>query len=233
MKPDELPPALRTLGARLREAAARDIEIESQIESRVAQRVRQRRWRRWLLVAVAAILTAGGVAVADRAFDRTGADEPRDRTPRNVSPAGDPGVVPARARPDPRGGPPWALRVFTNAAGEECVAVGRLKGDALGTYDHTRTFRKLPATRADICERVRDVGLLVTTQRRGEPEQRTIVYGLTRAQRPVRVTIGGRTHRLRPGPLGSFIDVRAGVLDLRGATASTRVGGRTVSRPLG
>jgi hypothetical protein len=236
MTPDELPPSFRNLGARLREAAARDIESErrreSQIEGGGAQRVRRWRGRRWLLVAAAAILTAGGVAVAGRTLDRTGRDEPRDRTPRNVSPAGGSIVISESARPDPRSGPPWALRVFRNAVGEDCVALGRLKDGALGTYDAARTFRRLPPNSADICERLREVDLLVTAQWRGEPERRTIVYGRTRGVRPVRVTIGGRTHTLQPGRLGTFVDVRAGVLDLRGATASTSVGGRTVTRPL-
>jgi hypothetical protein len=233
MTPDELPPSFRNLGTRLREAAARDIELERRRERGGAQPVRRWRGRRGLLVAIAAILTAGGVAVAGRTLDRTGPDEPRDRTPRSVSPAGDSVVISESARADPRSGPPWALRVFRNAAGEDCVALGRLKDGALGTYDATRTFRRLPPGSAGICERLGDVDLLVTTQSRAVPEQRTIVYGRTRGVRPVRVTIGGRTHTLAPGPLGTFVDVRVGVLDLRGATAWTRVGGRTVRRPLG
>jgi hypothetical protein len=229
MTPDELPPALRNLREQLREAAARDIEVDS----RVQQRLRRGRWRRWLIVAVAALVSAGGVAVAQRVFDRKGPDEPRDRIQKGVSPAADPGVVPASATPDPSGGPPWAVRVFTTPAGLECVAAGRLKYGAIGRYDAARTFRKLPAYVSGACEPVAHSGLLVTATRRGHPEPRTVVYGLAREYGLVRVTIAGKTRTLRPGPFGTFIDVRAGLLDTRGATVSTTVRGRTVVRRLG
>lgn len=49
----------------------------------------------------------------------------------------------------------------------------------------------------------------------------------------MRVTIAGETRTVRPGPFGTFIDVRAGALNMRGATVSTTVAGRTVSRSLG
>ncbi|MGH2942855.1 MAG: hypothetical protein ACRDLN_08810 [Solirubrobacteraceae bacterium] len=229
MTPDELPPAFRDLGAQLRTAAERDEEIERL----VAQRVRRGRWRRWLIVALAAIISGAGVAVADRLLDRKGADEPREQIPQQMRPAADPGVIKAGATPDPRGGPLWAMRVFTNPAGEECVAVGRLLDGALGTYDDTRTFRRLPPTLAGACARLREVGLLIAVQRYGEPERRTVAYGISDGQGPVRITIAGTTRTLRPGPLGSFVDVRAGVLSVRGATASTTIDGRTVTRRLG
>jgi hypothetical protein len=229
MTPDELPPGLRNLRDQLREAAARDIEVHA----RVQQRLRRGRWRRWLIVAVAALVSAGGVAVAQRVFDRRGADEPGDRIPKRVAPAADPGVVTASAIPDPVSGPPWALRVFTNPAGLECVAVGRLLDGALGTYDATRTFHKLPADVAGACDPVGHSGLLVTASRRSQPEPRTIVYGLAREYGPVRITIAGTTRTVRPGPFGTFIDVHTGLLDTRGATVTTTVGGGTVSRRLG
>jgi hypothetical protein len=229
MTPDELPPALRNLRDQLREAAARDIEVDS----RVQQRLRRGRWRRWLIVAVAALVSAGGVAVAQRVFDRKGPDEPRDRIQKRVSSAADPGVVTASATPDPSGGPSWAVRVFTTPAGLECVAAGRLLDGAIGRYDAARTFRKLPADISGACEPVGHSGLLVTATLRAHPEPRTVVYGLAREYGLVRVTIAGKARTLRPGPFGTFIDVRAGLLDTRGATVSTTVRGRTVTRRLG
>jgi hypothetical protein len=229
MSREELPPGLRDLGDQLREAAERDIEVER----RVGQRLRRGRWRRWLIVAVAAIVSAGGIAVAQRLLDRSGSDEPHDRIQRRDAPGADPGVVVSSAVPDPSRGPPWALRVFTNTKGLECVAVGRLRNGALGTYDETRTFRKLPAIVAGTCERLDRVGLIVVVSRRPRPEARTIVYGLAGGRHSVRITIGGRTHTLRPGAFGSFLDVRAGRLTLSGARVSTSVAGRTVTRDLG
>jgi len=229
MKPDELPPALRELQDKLHQAAQRDIEIER----RVTQRVRRGRWRRWLLVALAAIVSAGGVAVAQRVFDRKGADAPRDQVQQKVAPAADPGVIATSAAPDPTGGPPWAMRVFTNARGLGCVAVGRLLDGTLGTYEAGRTFRKLPVGVSGACEPLSRGGLIVAVQRRPQPEPRTIVYGLAREGRTVRVTIAGETRTLQPGAFGSFVDVRAGFLDMAEASVSTTVGGRPVSRRLG
>jgi hypothetical protein len=228
MNDDELPPALRNLQDQLHMAAARDIEVDR----RVAERLRRGRWKRRLLVALAALVSAGGVAVAERALDRTGADEARDRLPQRVAPAADLGVIASSATPDPDGGPPWAMRAFTNPAGQECIAVGRLRNGALGTYE-ARTFRVLPLTVLGACQSLARGGLLVTVQRRGHPAPRTIVYGLARGRRPVRITVSGRTRTLRPGAFGSFVDVRTGVLDLRGARVTTTVGGRPVSRRLG
>lgn len=229
MSREDLPPALRDLGEQLREAAARDIEVDR----RVTERLRRGRWRRWLLVAVAALVSAGGIAVAQRLLDRSGPDQRRDQIQRRDAPAADPGVVVSSAMPDPGRGPPWALRVFTNAQGLECVAIGRLRNGALGTYDESRMFRKLPAVVPGTCEDLDRVALLVAVHHRPRPGARTIVYGLARERHPVRVTIAGRTHTLRPGAFGSFIDVRAGRLNLSGATVSTSVGGRTVRRGLG
>ena len=229
MSRNDLPPVLRDLGEQLREAAAREIEVER----RVAQRLRTGRWRRWLFVAVAALVSAGGIAVAQRLLDHSGPDEPRDRIEPRNAPAADPGVIVSSARPDPVSGPPWALRVFTNTKGLECVALGRLRNGALGTYDESRTFRRLPAVVTGTCEDLDRVDLLVTVRQRSQPELRTIVYGLARGRRPVRVTIGGRTHTVRPGSFGSFVDVRTGRLNLSGAMVSTSVGGHIVRHHLG
>jgi hypothetical protein len=229
---DELPPALGDLRDQLREAAARDIEIER----RVAQRVHRGRGRQWLLVAGAAIVTFAGVAVAQRAFDREGPAPPEVRdlpSPIAAAAPADPGLVVTSASPDPAGGPPWALRVFTNPTGLACVALGRMSGGVLGIYDASHTFRPLPARVGGACERLDRSGLLVAVQRRASPQPRTIVYGLARDDQPVRITIAGKTHAVRPGGLGSFIDVRPGLPDMHGATAWTTVAGRRTHRRLG
>jgi len=225
----DLPPVFDALRDGLRSAAARDNEVEQ----RVAQRLRRTRRRQWLLVALGALVSFGGVAVAERALDRRGADHPADRLPASVAPGAQPGVVADSAVADPGGGPPWAVRVFTNRAGLDCIAVGRLKDGAIGTLDASRTFRALPASVAGACERLAVSGLLVAVHHQARGPQRTVVYGMTRDRAPVRLTVAGVTRTVKPGGLGTFIDVREGLANLRGATATTSVGGRTTRRSLG
>jgi hypothetical protein len=225
----ELPPTLDSLRDQLRSAAARDNEVET----RVAQRLRRGRRRHWLLVAVAALVSVGGVAVAGGALDRRGSDERGDSVPPNLAAAADPGVVASSATPDPAGGPPWAVRVFTNPAGRDCAAVGRLVDGAIGRFDSSRTFHALPSRMAGTCEPLGRSALLVAVEYHPGAPQRTIVYGISRDRRPVRVTIAGVTRTVVPGGLGTFLDVRAGVTDMRGANVTTTAGGRTVRRDLG
>lgn len=225
---DRLPPVLDDLREQLREAAARDNEIEA----RVAQRVRRGRRRQWLLVTLGAVVTFAGVAVAERAVERHGPDTPPDTLPRELTAAADRGVVTSSAAADPGGGPPWAVLVFTNPAGLDCVAIGRLLDGRLGTYDQSHTFRAFPRRVGGSCEALGRSGLLVAVKKYPLAPRRTIIYGLARDRRPVRITIGEVTRIVQPGGQGSFVDVRTGVLDLTGATATTTVDGRTTRRPL-
>ena len=56
----DLPPVFDDLRDQLRSAAARDNEVEQ----RVTQRLRRSRRRQWLLIALGALVSFGGVAVA-------------------------------------------------------------------------------------------------------------------------------------------------------------------------
>ncbi|MEA2195063.1 MAG: hypothetical protein QOG42_1497 [Solirubrobacteraceae bacterium] len=225
----ELPPALDDLRDQLRTAAARDNEVEA----RVAQRLRRGRRRHWLLVALAALVSVGGVAVAERALDRRGADERPDRVPAGLTAAADPGVVASSAKADPAGGPKWAVRVFTNPAGLDCAVIGRLMGGTIGRFDPSRTFHALPARVTGPCEPVARSGLLVAVFYDPTAPKRTVVYGISRDRRPVRITIAGVTRTVAPGGLGTFVDVREGVADMTGASVTTTVGGRATRRDLG
>ena len=228
-----LPPVFDDLRDQLREAAARDIAIESAVEARVAARGRSGRRRQWLLVTLAALVTFGGVAVAERAINRTGPDVAPDIIPRDVAPASGEGIVTNSAAADPGGGPPWAVRVFTNAAGLDCGAVGRLLNGRLGTYDQSRTFRALPARVSGVCEPLATTGLLAAAQRHALAPSRTIIFGMARDRRPVRVTMAGETRTITPGGLGTFVDVRTGLGDRRGIVVATTAGGRPIERDLG
>ena len=224
---DQLPPVLDDLRDQLRAAAARDNEIEQ----RVAQRVRRGRRRHWLLLALGALISFGGVAVAERALDRRGADHRADGIPADAAPAAKPGVVTDSATPDPGGGLPWVMRVFTNRAGQECITVGRLRNGVIGTVNARRTFRALPDRAPGACQSLATSGLLVAVHYDPAPS-RTVVYGLARDQRPVKVTVAGETRTVAAGALGTFIDVREGLADMRGASATTTVGGRPVRQAL-
>ncbi|HEV2777294.1 MAG TPA: hypothetical protein VGV90_17025 [Solirubrobacteraceae bacterium] len=224
----DLPPVLDGLRDQLRSAAARDNEIEA----RVAQRVRRGRRRHWLLLALGALISVGGVAVAERALDRGDADHRADKVPAEAAPAAQRGVVTDSATPDPGGGLPWVLRVFTNRAGQECVTVGRLRNGVIGTVNASRRFRALPDQVPGVCQSLAAEGLLAAVHYDTAPP-RTVVYGLARDRRPVKVTVAGETRTVAAGALGTFIDVREGLADMRGASATTSVGGRPTRRQLG
>ena len=124
--PDELPPPFADLREQFRAAAAREIEVER----RVAERSRRGSRRVVVAVALGLLVPAAGVAGAARILSREDA-EPVGGP--DVS-AAEPGIVPSTAVPDPDGGPPWALKVFTNGSGRDCVGLGRLSGGKLGRY---------------------------------------------------------------------------------------------------
>ncbi len=230
-----LPPSLQEFGHRLKEAA--ELQIDKEREERFQQR-RQHRSRllrrRTLLGAVAAILLpAGAIAGATAVLSEDGTPLLGESDlPSDARPAVDPGIRLESTVPDPAGGLPWALRVFTNQQGQECATVGRLRGGALGQLRGTE-FRPLPAGAPGVCGSLAEEGLLVGVERRGQPQQRTVVYGLTGGREAIAVTIGGDTRRVQPGSLGSYIIVLEGIQPLRGATLRTTVDGQVRERALG
>jgi hypothetical protein len=195
----DLPPGLRDFGARLEQAAERDIE---QRRSR-----RRRRWPRTFgLPIVAALLTVAVSAGAVRLVDR-GGSEPIEPEPGVAGPGvPDPSVVVKSAVDDPHGGPPWVLRVYTNRDGRACVQVGQLRGGRLGREQRGR-FRVLPSSAAGICAGASDRGPLIAVRRTGDL---TLVFGLAVVRDPVTMRVGELTRRVRPVGLGAFLAVFAG-----------------------
>jgi hypothetical protein len=230
-----LPPSLQEFGHRLKEAAEIQIEKEREENSQQRGQDRSRRLRRGtLLGALAAILLpAGVIAGATTVLSEDGipllgeSDLPSD-----VRPAVDPGIRLESAVSDPAGGLPWALRVFTNQQGQECATVGRLRGGVLGQLRDTE-FRPFPEGVPGVCGSLAEEGLLVGVERRGQPQPRTVVYGLTSGRDAVSVTTGGDTLQVEPGSLGSYIIVLEGVQQLRGATVRTTLDGQVRERALG
>jgi hypothetical protein len=173
-------------------------KIERQLHAAAARRaagplqraaLRTRRWRvrllaRPLLVGVAVVLSATGVAVAARALVGVGSPAPREypRLDQAVLRAGT-RVLSLRV-PDPGGGPPWGMRlIFTAAApsskpaharvsahGEGvahwgCVQVGRIVDGELGVlgqdgaFHDDGLFHELPV-QPEACGSVNDAGQL-------------------------------------------------------------------------
>ena len=220
----DLLPSLTTLGERLGDAAAREIEAER------ADRDRRRRRRRTLrpvvLAGVVAALAGAGAVTATNVF--TGSGEP---VPEEGEPIAGSGVLSDSAAADPGGGLPWALRVFVED-GKECLQLGRLRDGVLGVVESGR-FRPFAGRPNGSCGDVRADPLMNSVDRRGQPAARTIVYGLTRAEGKVRVRIGDRVRAVRPGALGAYVIVFPGVLDLSEGTVSVVVDGRRITRRLG
>lgn len=224
----ELPPGLDDFGRRLEEAAAREIDERE----RGPSRRRRRRWRNLGLPVVAALLAAAVSAGAVKLIDGgagdpiepdSGDDSRRLQAPR------DPAVIVSSATDDPAGGPPWVVRAFTNAAGTDCVQVGRLRDGIFGQVQGTQ-FRPLPASAPGTCATAAARGPLVAVRRIAA--QRTLVFGLAVDRTTVTVRVGDREQRVRPAGFGAFVAVFAGATPGQQVVVRSKVNGRTSVRRL-
>lgn len=111
---------------------------------------------------------------------------------------------------DPAGGLPWAAKVFTNASGEDCVAVGQLRDGRLGRV-RNGIFRALPIDATGTCGDLAREPLLAGQWAAAGGDPRTVVYGIARDRRPVAVTLAGRTTTVEPHGQGVFIVAAVGV----------------------
>jgi hypothetical protein len=217
----ERPEALDEFGERLRAAAVAQIERE-----RNEAAPKKRRSRRAVAGAILAVLLPAGALAGAGALRDNGDPLPRDRgLPGALGPSSDPSVLSSTAVADPAGGPPWALKLFANEEGEECVAVGRLRNGALGQF-HGRVFRAYPAAIAGVCGQLAKAGILYGIERRSAPHERTVIYGVSAGRAPVELRAGGRRAIAEPGALGSFIIVLSGVRPLNDAELRTQIDDR-------
>jgi hypothetical protein len=220
-EPDLLP-SLRELGDRLGDAAAREIADEQAAAPR-------RRRRRWPFVAggvAVALVAAGGVTATD-IF--TGSGEP---VPEEKSSESQAGVLTDSAAQDPAGGLPWAVRVFGDTRGRECLQLGRLRDGALGAVENGQ-FRPYEGRANGPCGDLGETPVVAAVDQRTLPARRTVVYGLSRARGPVVVRVGGRERRIRPGALGAFVLVYEGMVDLTGSTVTVQGEKGRKTYPLG
>lgn len=223
---DDLPPGLCEFGNRMQEAAHQEIQQEQQLR-------RRRRFPRLLVAVSVGTLTVGAVAGASSLILRDGSPIKSDPiTPDKQLPPADPSVVASSAVADPDGGPPWALKVFENGAGELCVRVGRLRQGVLGQVRGT-TFRPLPAEAPGVCGRLQTEKVVFSIERRGGPQPRTLVYGVTVGREPLVISLGVLSRRVTPGTLGTFLLVSRGAAAPKNAALSTKIGGVPFRRRLG
>lgn len=219
----DLLPSLRELGDRLGDAAGREIAAE-----RVGRAPRsRRRWHPYLLGALVATLAGAGAVTATDVF--TGSGDPvhgeRQSGPQS-------GVLVDSAQADPGGGLPWAMRVFGDDRGRECMQLGRLRDGALGTVEAGQ-FRPFEGESTGACGDLHGDHVVSAVERRTLPAARTIIYGLTRAREPVLIRVDGERRKVTPGALGAYVAVFAGLPDLSDATVSVVVGDGRRSFPLG
>ena len=223
--PGPLSPDLQDFGERLREAAERQVELERR-EARGRSR-RSRLRRRTVIGAVLAVLLpAGAIAGAGALPSRDG--EPvkgDDRLNESLRPATDPSVALGSAVADPVGGPPWALRVASNARGEECFSLGRLRDGRLGRQDRDG-FRPFPRNVPLTCGDLAKEGVVLMAGTQVDPQPRTYFYGISAGRAPVVLELGGRRYEARPKALGTFIFVFEGVRKVPGSEIRTVVDGR-------
>lgn len=104
---------------------------------------RSRSRSRWLLILVPAllILTAGGLALGGVIEIGSPATPEFSSTAAGFGPLalGSSRIEPV-STPDPAGGPPWGLRVFSTKEGVGCIQVGRLLDGRLGALGEDGAF---------------------------------------------------------------------------------------------
>ena len=221
----DLLPSLSTLGDRLGDAAAREIEAERAGRDR---RRRRRSLRPLLLTGIVAALAGAGAVTATGVFTGSGEPVPEERQPTAGS-----GVLSDSAAADPGGGLPWALRVFVDDRGRECLQLGRLRDGVLGVVESGR-FRPYAG---------RPNGTLRRPPRRPADQRRGAPHAARGADRGLRAhdargercgsALGGSVRTVRPGALGAYVVVYSGIQELSEGTVSVVIDGRRITRPLG
>jgi hypothetical protein len=169
--------------------------------------------RRRLILGLAFILTTlAGVASASVLGAGQAAEPPA---------VADDAAVPASARlgvpvPDPRGGPPWAVRTYKSISGRRCASVGRTSGGkAFGPSDDKGRVQDTPVSFSGSCAESGTEPAQVILAQYGDIDgaPRSVLYGFAE---PAVATIaatgpGGGTTAVALDKQRTFLVVREGL----------------------
>jgi hypothetical protein len=179
--------------------------------------------------AVAIVLTAAA-GVASASALRVGAYEPSsDPGEPDGAPPGQIGETVS----DPRGGPPWAVRITSAPTGRRCVMVGRTDGTAFGPVNAAGVILDTGPSLSGSCAVPGDEPVQPAVAHypdRAGAGARTVIFGVAEVQvTSIEVVHAGATEAVVPDPYGTFLVVREGESDDGGwtitvtlADASTR-----------
>lgn len=171
-----------------------------------------RQRQRSFLVSLLVIVLAASAGVAAASVLLNGTEDPGG----NSDPV--PGSASAEARADdPRGGLPFGVLVWRNAAGYTCAALGRRVADRITDASGTRDYPvESGGGCVDLAALSGDLDVRRSSEHRGqraEPEPVTVVWGLARrgiTQVQVRTERGDRVANVTPN--GAFVVVFPGAV---------------------
>jgi hypothetical protein len=202
----DLPPGMKDFGERLERAAEREIAQRGSAprEGAKAPRRQRSRLRSFGIPALAALAAAAVSAGAASVVTRSG-DPIAPKPLAGGAVHRDPSVVEKSAAANPAGGPPWVLRIYTDARGRECIGLGRLQDHVFGEIQGGR-FRPVPRSAQGACAATVGARPLIAVERRSAIGL-TIVLGLADDPAPVTVRVGDRERTVTPAALGAFVTV--------------------------
>jgi hypothetical protein len=166
-----------------------------------------------VLKLAAAILVAAavGVSAASAVVGRGGAPVVQSPEPELGSDSID------RTAPDPRGGPDWAVRVYTSTTGSACVELGRIEAGRFGQLDADGAFYDLPLDEGGTCgDLAADPVILAVNSYppRERRDARTVLFGRASPNVTDVLVTHGKSPAAHPGagPAGGFVLAMAGAV---------------------
>jgi hypothetical protein len=168
--------------------------------------------RRLALIAATLLAVVGGVASASVVTGATGGGAPGDVTPEETAVSDVRGVATA----DPRGGPPWAVRVLDGDSDRRCITVGRTDGRRFGPADASGRIIDTDAIITGACADPATDPLQLAVAGYGDSGgqgPRSVLFGIAAANvRSVLVTGPGGSRLVSPDGERTFVLVAEGDL---------------------